>query len=188
MGILDFYHRFTTFNYRVMKSRINDFIQFTGLPIANFEQRCGLSNGAVSKMGDNTRMSTIDKISKAFPELNIVWLRTGEGKMLNPTPSTTPTMDKRRMLEELIDHYAEGNKAKFARMLEVSPQTVSTWISRESFDAELIYTKCEGISGDWLLSGEGPMLKKDMPTTCQPSHIEELVFKLFDEVHKKRKV
>ncbi len=92
------------------------------------------------------------------------------------------------MLLSLIQHFTDGNKAQFAKLLEVSPQTVSTWASRETFDAELIYTKCEGISGDWLLSGEGPMLKKDMPTTCQPSQIEELVFKLFDEVHKKRKV
>lgn len=97
-------------------------------------------------------------------------------------------MNKKEMLLSLIQHFTDGNKAQFAKLLEVSPQTVSTWASRETFDAELIYTKCEGISGDWLLSGEGPMLKKDMPTTCQPSQIEELVFKLFDEVHKKRKV
>lgn len=133
---------------------------------------------------------SVDMVARIIQVLNVNarWLLTGEGDMQNPSAIVASTMDKQRMLEELIDHYADGNKAKFARMLEVSPQTVSTWASRETFDAELIYTKCEGISGDWLLSGEGPMLKKDMPTTCQPSHIEELVFKLFDEVHKKRKV
>ena len=41
-----------------------------------------MSNGAVSKMGDNTRTSTIEKISKIFPELNVTWLRLGEGDML----------------------------------------------------------------------------------------------------------
>lgn len=48
----------------------------------SFELQCSLSNGAVSKMGNNTRRSTIDKISKSYPELNTNWLLTGEGSML----------------------------------------------------------------------------------------------------------
>lgn len=163
-----------------IESSVNAFAKNAGVDPANFAR--------MLKGKQNITRKTLSKIEAANPQLNMNWVITGEGEMQNPTAIVASTIDKRRMLEELIDHYAEGNKAKFARMLEVSPQTVSTWISRETFDAELIYTKCEGISGDWLLSGEGPMLKKDMPTTCQPSQIEELVFKLFDEVHKKRKV
>ena len=34
-------------------------------------------------MGENTRRSTLEKISNAFPELNINWLLTGEGEMLS---------------------------------------------------------------------------------------------------------
>lgn len=65
-----------------LKSRIIEFIEYKRLDKATFERIVGLSNDAVSKMGDNTRKSTVDKISNAFPELNIVWLRTGEGEML----------------------------------------------------------------------------------------------------------
>lgn len=61
------------------------------------------------------------------------------------------------MLLALIDHYSNGNKAQFARLLGISPQGLNTWISRNTFDAELIYTKCEGISAQWLLSGKGIM-------------------------------
>ena len=35
-------------------------------------------------MSDNTRHSTIDRISIAFPELNTNWLLTGEGEMTKP--------------------------------------------------------------------------------------------------------
>ena len=70
-------------------------------------------------------------------------------------------MDKVQMLERLISHYAGGNKSRFAAMLGVKPQNVNAWLARNTFDAELLYTKCLGISGDWLLSGEGEMLKKD---------------------------
>ncbi|MBD5242073.1 MAG: hypothetical protein HDS59_08355 [Barnesiella sp.] len=65
-----------------LKSRMILFIEELGLNPKSFEERVGLSNGAVSKMGDNTRMSTIDKITDIFPALNKTWLLTGEGEML----------------------------------------------------------------------------------------------------------
>jgi len=67
-------------------ARINSFIAFKGVKTASFERICSLSNGSVSKMGENTRRSTLEKISNAYPDLNIDWLLTGEGEMLaNPT-------------------------------------------------------------------------------------------------------
>ena len=49
-----------------LKERLTYFIEHTGLTVQMFEKTVGLSNGAVSKMGDNTRRSTIDKISNFF--------------------------------------------------------------------------------------------------------------------------
>ena len=68
-------------------------------------------------------------------------------------------MDKTSMLEEMIIYYTNGNKSLFSRKLGVKPQTINTWLNRNTFDAELIYSKCEYISGDWLLSGVGEMIK-----------------------------
>lgn len=65
-----------------LRERVLTYIQFLGLTTQKFEQLVGLSNGAVAKMGNNTRRSTIDKISNYFPELNPNWLLTGEGEML----------------------------------------------------------------------------------------------------------
>ena len=62
-----------------LKERLLYFIEYKGLPVQMFEKIVGLSNAAVSKMGDNTRRSTIDKISKSFPELDVNWLLTGQG-------------------------------------------------------------------------------------------------------------
>ena len=70
-------------------------------------------------------------------------------------------MKKSEMLNCLIDHYTNGNKAKFAQLIDVRPQTINTWLSRDTFDVDKIFAKCEGVSGDWLLSdGEGEMLLK----------------------------
>lgn len=77
-------------------------------------------------------------------------------------------MDKREMLEQLINYYTDGNKAKFAAQVGIKPQLVSTWLSRGTYDAEVLYAGCPGVSGDWLLSGEGEMLKdkqNDMKNT-----------------------
>lgn len=68
-------------------------------------------------------------------------------------------MDKKIMLESLINHYTDGNKAAFARMLNVTPQVISQWLGRSSFDIELIFQKCKGISPSWLLTGEGEMFE-----------------------------
>ena len=63
------------------------------------------------------------------------------------------------MVLELVDYYCNGNKSQFANMLDIKPQTVNSWVSRDTFDAELIYTKCKEVSAEWLISGEGSMLK-----------------------------
>lgn len=62
------------------------------------------------------------------------------------------------MLEALISHFTNGNKAQFAKHLGVSPQTISAWIARNTFDSELIYAKCRYIDPSWLLTGQGNML------------------------------
>lgn len=68
-------------------------------------------------------------------------------------------MKKNVMLEMLINHYCDGNKAQFAAKLGIKPQTISMWLNRCTYDSELIFTKCESVSGDWLLGGEGSMTK-----------------------------
>lgn len=68
--------------------------------------------------------------------------------------------EKKDMVLELIDHYDKGNKAQFAKRLGVSAQTISAWVARSTFDAELIYAKCESVSADWLLCGDGEMIRK----------------------------
>lgn len=79
------------------------------------------------------------------------------------------------MLEGLIRHYTKGNKAQFAKLLGVSAQTISAWIARNTFDAELIYAKCRYVNSSWLLTGEGAMLQEtennNAPT---PKHTVEI--------------
>lgn len=65
-----------------LKDRLLQVIVQLGLNKAQFEKKVGLSNGFVDKCGNNTRRSSLEKISKTFPLININWLMTGEGEML----------------------------------------------------------------------------------------------------------
>lgn len=85
-------------------------------------------------------------------------------------------MGKKDMVLALIEHYSNGNKAQFANLLGISPQGLSTWIKRESFDIELIFSKCEGISAHWLLTGEGDMLENNNQTKSDKISEKDEIF------------
>jgi hypothetical protein len=68
-------------------------------------------------------------------------------------------MTKSEQLLALIEHYSGGNKAKFALKMGLKPSSIASWITRNTFDVDIIYAKCEHISAHWLLTGEGDMLR-----------------------------
>lgn len=68
-------------------------------------------------------------------------------------------MNKKEIINALVDYYCSGDNGEFAKKIGIAPQTLSTWKARNTIDFEAIYANCEGINGNWLLSnGEGEML------------------------------
>lgn len=70
------------------QTRLMQFIKTRGLTIAAFERKCGLSNGYVKNMKKGIGSNKVEDILRAFPELNRVWLVTGEGEMIKPIDSS----------------------------------------------------------------------------------------------------
>ncbi len=69
-------------------------------------------------------------------------------------------MDKTLILREIKTHLGYKKEIEFADFLEIKPQTLNSWYTRNSFDYEVLYAKCEKwINPHWLLTGEGEMLK-----------------------------
>lgn len=95
-----------------LKDRLLQFIGYTGLDIAVFERSVGLSNGAVHKMGEGTRSSTIDKISEKYPVLNAAWLKTGVGEMLISEERKSKTI-------EIPDSSIVANQRKGALIYDI---------------------------------------------------------------------
>ena len=72
------------------------------------------------------------------------------------------TQERRvEMLKQLADYYGISRNVDFARFFELSEPTAFNRLKMGVIDFEQVYEKCPDISGDWLLSGEGPMLKSE---------------------------
>ena len=67
-------------------------------------------------------------------------------------------MNDRRILEQLLIHYARGNQSEFARIIGCKQGVIAGWIRRDSIDAKRIKAALPLVDGNWLLTGKGNML------------------------------
>ena len=75
--------------------RLMQFIKYSGLSARQFDLSIGASNGYTLRMRKNRASigsDVIENILRTYPDLNVVWLLTGEGQML-----------KSQQVEEILD-------------------------------------------------------------------------------------
>lgn len=68
--------------------RLIEFIEYAGLSARQFDLSIGAANGYTLRMKKNHASigsDVIENILKKYPQLNVVWLITGEGEMLKET-------------------------------------------------------------------------------------------------------
>ena len=70
-------------------------------------------------------------------------------------------MTKKERLEAIIDYYSDGKPSVFAKYIGVAPSTISSWLSRDTLDYDLIFTKNKKIYSDWLLTGKEKRIKSN---------------------------
>ena len=138
-----------------MNERILKVIDYLDISISEFERSCNLSNGAVSKMGDNTRRSTLNKICDTYPQLNIDWLLTGKGDMVK---EYTVASLRDRILEycdfkkmTINEFQAKAGLDKY--LFDDSSKAINSHIIKK-----ILYYHPD-LNREWLLTGEGEMLK-----------------------------
>ena len=90
-----------------VKERFNEFIAQSGLSVAAFEKKCGLSNGYVRNFKGNFGIAKLEDILSAFPLLNKEWLLYGNGNMLldsesQPQNPTVEQPEDRGMIEKML--------------------------------------------------------------------------------------
>ena len=95
-------------------------------------------------------------------------------------------MDKTLILNKIKTYLKIEKNTDFAEFLEIKPTTLAMWYKRNTFDIELLFKKCEFIDANWLLTGQGEMLKNTPAPEPAPqeSHAgeDELVTLLRDKI------
>ncbi len=71
-------------------------------------------------------------------------------------------------LNNIKAYYNFKSNLVFANFLGIKANTLSNWHSRNSIDYELIISKCVGINGHWLLTGEGEMFQEEATVQSSP--------------------
>ncbi|MBD5223872.1 MAG: hypothetical protein HDS71_07485 [Bacteroidales bacterium] len=87
-----------------LQERLQAFLNIEDITVRAFERQCDIKAGTASKMTEKSYGTTFYKIAKAFPQLNIEWLKTGEGEMLNSL-SSKPSID----IKDVEDSFNDSN-------------------------------------------------------------------------------
>lgn len=83
-------------------------------------------------------------------------------------------MDKCQILNEIKCSLGFKSDADFASFLGISPQTLSSWRSRNMYNIDILYAKCVDINPEFLISGRGELLRKssikNQNSVVSPAH------------------
>ena len=67
-----------------VKERVVMFLKANRISQREFAENCGLGSTFVSNIVNSIQPKTLEKIKKAYPQLNVAWVLTGEGEMIRP--------------------------------------------------------------------------------------------------------
>ena len=79
----------------MIQERLKQFIEYKGISVSAFERTCGLGNAFVRNIKKTITIDKLEKILKAYPEINRDWLLTGNGSMIvydDPPPDDGNTI------------------------------------------------------------------------------------------------
>jgi hypothetical protein len=104
-----------------MKERLINFLAYLEMGQTRFEEKVGLSRGFVNKIGESVKDKTLKRITDVYPELNINWLKTGDGYMLKNGFAKTEKVESKKLIPFYDDVSTIGGKnEKVANMQGIS--------------------------------------------------------------------
>lgn len=77
-----------------VKERLKDFIKVEKITVKAFEESLEMSNGYVNSISKGIGDAYMRKLIEKYPNLNIKWLLTGEGEMLNSGEDVEDVLDE----------------------------------------------------------------------------------------------
>ncbi|MFV0587404.1 hypothetical protein [Bacteroides reticulotermitis] len=78
-----------------VKNRISEFVKYKNVSRRQFLITCGFSESYFNNISKGISYEAIEKIKKAYPELNMPWLILGEGEMLKISSAEVQLSDEK---------------------------------------------------------------------------------------------
>lgn len=143
-----------------LKDRVKQFCERKNIAVTKFEREAGLSNGyfrgSTARMGDDK----MERIHRAFPDLNMDWLVTGFGEMLIANPS----INIGDILISPTDAPITLEAPTIAQMLTVSPnQEIEVDLDEMMNELRISAMQLAHIIGeaqDFLFKSQGKLLPR----------------------------
>lgn len=147
----------------MVRTRLEEYISYKGLSIRRFEIIIGAANGYVSNIKLSITPAKQKKIQSAFPDLNMSWVLTGEGKMLrenNVPPTIQPELPKETTKKD--------PQSKIVPLIPISAQGGSL----NDFSISVMNYECEKVVSpmmdvDFAISISGDSMAPEYPSGCQ---------------------
>ena len=99
-----------------VKQRLSSYIRYKGMSNSQFCKAIGVSSAYISSMRQSISNDKTQSIALNFPDLNITWLLTGEGEMLDYTADTdivaTERQERGTDAMDVINRLVEINAQK----------------------------------------------------------------------------
>lgn len=142
-----------------INSRIRKFLKDKKITVQSFEAAIGKTNGYLSHTKSPTAGVLAD-IARVYPNLNMDWLVTGEGEMLN-TQSVIG-----QQIELLIGDLSMTVE-EFCQSIDIPRASVESLFKHGTKPSlkvlAAILSTYPDISAEWLMLGEGEMRKNQVP-------------------------
>ncbi|MCR5570102.1 MAG: hypothetical protein K6G31_12640 [Paludibacteraceae bacterium] len=144
-----------------MLERIKAFIDYKKLSVRKFEQALGMSNGTIHNAvvkGSSISSQWLTKMVQEFPELNPVWLVTGNGSMLN----TEDTLDQASTKAPYFDVDFSGG---FNEFYNDQTQTPAEYVECKSLKGVEYWCNLKGHSMEPTIADGERIALQELPTS-----------------------
>lgn len=137
-----------------VKERLKLYLKESSIKGIDFCNSIGVSSGFIAGMRESIQPDKLKSIAIKYPELNIGWLMTGEGNMLNGAP-----INKTSKLAEIIKELGLSS-AQLAEKIGIKEYSVEKMLSGELPVGPNTLKKLESefnINPEWITRNKGTM-------------------------------
>ena len=152
--------------YNAVIQRIKIVYETLGLTQSHFSKQCNLSQSTVNGWYRLNKIPSVDAIKSivaVYPNISLDWLILGEGDMYNEQN----TIMENAVIQRIKEMLKEMNisVSELATRIGKPQTTVNNWlIAKRKPQMDFIFqilNSFEDVSAEWLLRGEGEMIKNN---------------------------